>query len=79
LYLDPFGASRYDKLQTIDMRVGKRFVFGRRSVEASVDLFNLGNVNTVLTRNLNQAAATANSVTGVVSPRVARIGVRVVF
>nr|MBA2355494.1 hypothetical protein [Acidobacteriota bacterium] len=79
LYLDPFGASRYDKLQTIDMRVGKRFAFGRRSVEASVDLFNLGNVNTVLTRNLNQAAATANSVTGVVSPRVARIGVRVIF
>jgi hypothetical protein len=33
----------------------------------------------VLTRNLNQAASTANNVTGIVAPRVLRLGVRVVF
>lgn len=79
LYLDGWGESRYDALQTVDIRASKRFVFGRRSVEASFDVFNLGNVNTVLTRNLNQAATNANSVTGIVAPRVARVGVRVVF
>jgi hypothetical protein len=79
LYLDGWGESRYDTLQTVDFRVSKRFVFGRRSIEGSFDVFNVGNVNTVLTRNLNQAASTANNVTGIVAPRVARVGVRIVF
>ncbi len=79
LYFDGWGESRYDTLQTIDMRVSKRFVFGRRSIEGSFDVFNLGNVNTVLTRQLNQTSNVANNVTGIVAPRVARIGVRLVF
>jgi hypothetical protein len=79
LYFDGWGENRYDTLQTIDVRVSKRFAFGRRSIEGSFDVFNLGNVNTVLTRNLNQAAPTANAVTGIVAPRVARVGVRIVF
>jgi hypothetical protein len=79
LILEPFGENRYDALQTFDFRVGKRFVFGRRSLEASMDVFNVGNVNTVLTRNLNQAASTANQVTGIVAPRILRFGVRMVF
>jgi hypothetical protein len=79
MYIDGFGESRYDSLKTMDMRVSRRFGFGRRSIEGSFDVFNLGNVNTVLTRNLNQAAATANQVTGIVAPRVARVGIRLMF
>ena len=79
LILEPFGESRYDNFQMVDARVAKRFVFGRRSIEGSLDIFNVGNVNTVLTRNLNQAASTANQVTGIVAPRVLRLGVRVLF
>lgn len=79
LILEPYGSSRYDALQTMDLRVSKVFRFGRRSIEGSMDVFNLGNVNTVLTRNLNQAASNANSVTGIVAPRILRFGVRVVF
>ena len=79
LVLEPYGENRYDALQTFDFRVGKRFVFGRRSIEASMDVFNVGNINTVLTRNLNQAASTANQVTGIVAPRILRFGVRMVF
>lgn len=79
LVFEPFGESRYDTFQMVDARVAKRFAFGRRSVEASLDVFNVGNVNTVLTRNLNQAASTANQVTGIVAPRVLRLGVRVQF
>ncbi len=79
LVLEPFGESRYDTFQMVDARVAKRFNVGRRSIEGSLDVFNVGNINTVLTRNLNQAAATANSVTGIVAPRVLRLGVRVMF
>ena len=79
LILEPFGESRYDTFQMVDARVAKVFRFGRRSIEGSLDMFNVGNVNTVLTRNLNQAASTANQVTGIVSPRVLRLGVRVQF
>jgi hypothetical protein len=79
LFLDPFGESRYDTFQMMDARVAKRFAFGNRSIEGSLDIFNVFNVNTVLTRNLNQAAATANQVTGIVAPRVLRLGVRVLF
>ena len=73
LILEPFGENRYDNFQMVDARVAKRFAFGRRSVEGSLDIFNVGNVNTVLTRNLNQAASTANQVTGIVAPRVLRL------
>ena len=79
MYYEGWGESRYDTLKTIDARVSKRFAFGRRSIEASFDVFNLGNVNTVLTRQLSQTSAAANNVTGIVAPRVARVGVRVVF
>lgn len=79
LYLEGFGEKRYDPMHMLNLRVAKRVAFGRRSVEASFDVFNVTNANTVLTRNLNQAAATANSVTGIVAPRVARLGLRVVF
>ena len=79
LILEPFGESRYDNFQMVDARVAKVFRFGRRSIEGSLDIFNVGNVNTVLTRNLNQAASTANQVTGIVAPRVLRLGVRVLF
>ena len=79
LILQPFGESRYDTFQMVDARVAKRFAVGPRSIEASLDIFNVGNVNTVLTRNLNQAASTANQVTGIVAPRVLRLGVRVQF
>lgn len=79
MYLEPFGESRYPTFQMVDMRVSKRVNFGRRSIEASMDIFNVGNVNTVLTRSLNQNAGNANNVTGIVAPRIIRFGVRVQF
>lgn len=79
LYLDPYGESRYGAFSMLDIRVAKRFNFGGRMIEGSMDVFNVGNVNTVLTRNLNQAASTANQVTGIVAPRVIRFGLRLTF
>jgi hypothetical protein len=42
-----------------------------------MDIFNLGNVSTVLAIRRNQAAANANQISGIVAPRVVRFGVRV--
>jgi hypothetical protein len=44
-----------------------------------MELFNLTNVNTVLSRNRNQAASNANNISGIVAPRVIRFGVRMTF
>ena len=41
----------------------------------ALDLFNLTNSNTVLAQNRNQAAANANVISGIMPPRVARLGI----
>lgn len=73
--LDPLGEQRLDTFQTMDIKVDKIFTFGRFRVRPSMDIFNIGNVNTVLARRRNQAASNANTVSGIVAPRVARFGV----
>ncbi|MEP6783975.1 MAG: hypothetical protein ABI983_09910 [Acidobacteriota bacterium] len=45
------------------------------TVVPALDVFNLMNTNTVQAINRNQAAANANTVSGIIAPRVARFGV----
>ena len=73
--LDPMGSVRYDDLHTIDLRIDRSFRIRSMRVVPTLDVFNLTNVNTVLAVNRQQAAANANTVSGIVAPRVARIGV----
>jgi hypothetical protein len=75
--LVPLGDERLPNLQTIDLRVDKNFTLGKVQVRPSMDIFNLGNVSTVLAIRRNQAAANANQISGIVAPRVVRFGVRV--
>jgi hypothetical protein len=77
--LDPIGDVRAPNLQTIDFRVDKAFRFGTASIVPSMDIFNLGNVNTVLARRRNQNASNANFISGIVAPRIIRFGVRVTW
>jgi hypothetical protein len=77
--LDDLGDVRNDTLQTLDLRIDRPFTFGRTRLTPSMELFNLTNVNTVLSRNRNQAATNANQISGIVAPRVIRFGVRVTF
>jgi hypothetical protein len=77
--LDNLGDVRNDTLQTLDLRIDRAFTFGRTRFVPSMELFNLTNVNTVLSRNRNQAASNANNISGIVAPRVIRFGVRVTF
>jgi hypothetical protein len=44
--VEPAGSHRLDPLNTLDMRVVKPFRFNNRSLEASVDFYNVTNANT---------------------------------
>jgi len=77
--LDPIGDVRAPNLQTIDFRIDRAFRFGEASIIPSMDVFNLGNVNTLLGRRRNQNASNANFVSAIVAPRVIRFGVRVTW
>lgn len=72
--LDPLGDVRLDTLQTLDLKVDKVFHFGQIRLRPAMDIFNIGNINTVLARRRNQTASNANTISGIVAPRVIRFG-----
>jgi len=73
--LDPMGEQRYDNMLTMDLRLDRTFRFGSVTLIPALDVFNLTNSNTVLAQNRQQAAANANVISGIMPPRVARVGV----
>jgi hypothetical protein len=75
--LERMGEVRMPNLQSADVRIGRNFTFGTSRVSPSLDIFNIGNVNTVLGRRRNQAASTANQISTIMAPRIVRFGVRV--
>jgi len=77
--LDPLGDVRLPNMQTIDFRIDKAFTFGTARVVPSMDIFNLGNVATVLAQRRFQNASNANNISGIVAPRIIRFGVRVTW
>lgn len=93
--LEPLGNTRLDRLNTIDLRVSKNFVFGKRELAANLDLSNLTNANTVwevrtltpsisIRPNGDPAAAPVTipqflSPTQVLGPRIMRLGVSFKF
>jgi hypothetical protein len=75
--LDTLGDVRLDNLHNADIRVDRPFRFGSISVVPAIDVFNVTNTNTVQAINRNQAAANANTVSGIIAPRVMRFGLNV--
>jgi hypothetical protein len=73
--LDPMGAVRYDNLHIIDLRLDRTFRLRAVRIVPALDVFNLTNAGTVLAINRQQAAANANTVSGIIAPRVARVGI----
>jgi hypothetical protein len=63
----------------MDFRLDKVVSIGHRSITPTFEIFNLTNANTVLAINRNQAAANANTISGIVAPRVIRLGLQVRF
>jgi hypothetical protein len=77
--LERMGEVRLDNFQNADLRIGRSFSFGTTKISPSLDIFNIGNVNTVLGRRRNQAASNANQISTIMAPRIVRFGVRVQF
>jgi hypothetical protein len=77
--LVPYGEERFPNLTLIDVRLEKWFRFKRTQVALSVDVFNLGNANTVQDQETRQNVSAANNVFSILPPRVARFGVRFKF
>ena len=79
MFVAPFATERHESLVQLDARVEKRFKIGRAKLAASLDVFNLTNANTVLSRQTRQNITTANNVLEILAPRVVRFGVRFSF
>ena len=76
--LDPLGSVRLPNLNVANLRVERPFTFrGSTRFIPSLDIFNLTNANTILSRRRIQNASNANNVSSIVSPRVVRFGVRI--
>ena len=78
MLLDPLGEVRLDTYDhdRLPRRPAVPLRHRCRSIPA-IDLFNLTNSNTVQAINRQQAATNANTVSGIIAPRVARFGVNV--
>jgi len=66
-----------ERLNQVDMRVGKILRFGQTKTSLNLDIYNLFNVNTVLT--VNNAFATWQRPTSILLARFAKIGVQFDF
>jgi hypothetical protein len=78
LRLEPFGAQKGPAINILDLRVGKRFTFGSRSMEVNFNIFNALNSNAPTAINF-ASGPTFGYYTSVVPPRVARLGARFTF
>jgi hypothetical protein len=74
-----YGEERYPNMVMGDARIEKWVTVGRIQAAIALDVFNLGNANTVQDQETRQNVSTANNVFGILAPRVARLGVRVKF
>jgi hypothetical protein len=71
------GTMYGERLNQVDMRFGKNLRFGRMKAAVNLDVYNVFNVNTVL--SLNYAYATWLRPTSILLARFAKIGVQFDF
>jgi hypothetical protein len=77
--LDPIGDVRMPTFQSMDLRVDKSVAIASGKLSLSLDVFNVFNFNTVLSRSPIQNASNADRINGILGPRVARIGATLSF
>ena len=77
--LDPVGEIRLPNFATLDFKAERTFIVRGVRWQPSFDLFNVTNANIVMGQRTNQNAANANQVFGILSPRIARVGLTVTF
>ena len=78
--LQPNNSIRYDNYYQVDLHVDKAVRLGAaRKITLNADLFNALNNNVVLAQVERQNTSTANTISTMLAPRVARFGVKVSF
>jgi hypothetical protein len=70
---------RYPNLWDLDLRLAKNLTFQRVTLQLSADVFNTFNAGTILQRNRNLGSTAFNSINEIISPRIARVGVKLKF
>jgi hypothetical protein len=75
--LDAVGENRLPNFQNVDFHVERPISFMGAHLVPSVDVFNVGNFNTVQALQRQQNSTIANQISAVVAPRVIRFGIRV--
>ena len=81
LLLPPeFGSARLPVVQTLDLRIGKRFRVGNKvTLSADLDIFNIFNSATVLGREYRKTSTKYTQIMEIMQPRIMRIGGRITF
>ena len=74
--LDPVGESRLPNFQNVDFHVERPVHVGTVRFVPSLDVFNLGNLNTIQAIRGTQNASNANQVQALLAPRVMRFGIK---
>lgn len=70
---------RYADLWNVDFRLAKNIKIGSTSVALSAEVFNVFNSGTELTRTRDAASSAFNRLDEILSPRIARLGLRFLF
>jgi hypothetical protein len=76
MLLDAVGDSRLPNFQNVDVHVERPVRAGSVRFVPSLDVFNVGNSNTIQAIRGTQNATNANQIQAVLAPRVVRFGVR---
>jgi len=74
--LNPVGESRLPNYQNLDLHVDRAVKVGTVRFVPSLDVFNVGNFNTVQAIRGTQNATNANQVQALLAPRVVRFGIK---
>jgi len=74
--LDPVGESRLPNFQNVDFHVERPIRVGTVRFVPSLDVFNVGNLNTIQAIRGTQNASNANQVQALLAPRVMRFGIK---
>jgi hypothetical protein len=80
LLVPEVDAFRLPTVHSLDIRVEKAFrIKDRAKLIVDLDVFNVGNLGTVLGREYNRAVTTFNQVREIMQPRILRVGGRFTF
>jgi hypothetical protein len=74
--LNPVGETRLPNYQNVDFHVERAVRVGTTRFVPSLDVFNVGNFNTIQAIRSRQNAANANQIQAILAPRVVRFGIK---